>query len=246
MEDQRVGAAIRALRIRKRWRQIDLADRARVSAALVSAVERGRVGKVTLNSLRSIALALDARLDLLLRWQGGDLDRLINVRHNQMGEAVTAFLVGLGWQVMPEVSFSIYGERGVIDLLAWHAPSRTLLVIELKTEIVDPQGLLAVLGRKSRLALQVGHHQGWSPAAVATWSVIAEGSTNRARFARFGHLFGAALPTESRILLRWLRNPSGSVAGASFFSNFSHGGLMKSFATPMRVRRPSGASVERG
>lgn len=36
---------------------------------------------------------------------------------------------------MPEVSFSIYGQRGVIDILAWHAATRSLLVIELKTEM---------------------------------------------------------------------------------------------------------------
>jgi len=41
------------------------------------------------------------------------------------------------WQVFPEVSFSIWGERGVIDLLAWHPGRRALLVIELKTELVD-------------------------------------------------------------------------------------------------------------
>lgn len=50
---------------------------------------------------------------------------------------------------MPEVSFSIYGERGVIDLLAWHGPSRTLLVIELKTEVVDAAEMLGVLDRKT-------------------------------------------------------------------------------------------------
>ena len=42
----------------------------------------------------------------------------------------------------PEVSFSIYGERGVIDILAWHPGRRALLIIELKTDIVDVNELV--------------------------------------------------------------------------------------------------------
>ena len=41
-------------------------------------------------------------------------------------------LQSLGWQTRSEVSYSVYGERGSIDVLAWHAPSRTLLVVEVK------------------------------------------------------------------------------------------------------------------
>lgn len=61
------------------------------------------------------AEALGATLDVVLRWQGGDLDRLLNVRHSQMHESVArSFLNMPGWVIAPEVSFSIYGERGVI------------------------------------------------------------------------------------------------------------------------------------
>jgi len=34
-----------------------------------------------------------------------------------------------GWQPAPEVSFAYFGERGVIDILAFHHPTRRLLVI---------------------------------------------------------------------------------------------------------------------
>ena len=39
------------------------------------------------------------------------------------------------WRLSPEVSFSVYGERGIIDVLAWHPKTKILLVIELKTEV---------------------------------------------------------------------------------------------------------------
>jgi Holliday junction resolvase-like predicted endonuclease len=76
-------------------------------------------------------------VDVTPRWRGGELDRLLNARHAQLSGNVLRWLERSGWQVAPEVSFSIYGERGFIDLFAWHAPTRTLLVIEIKTEIVE-------------------------------------------------------------------------------------------------------------
>lgn len=242
MDDQRVGAAIRAVRIRKRWRQSDVATRAGVSAGLVSGVENGHLGRVTVDALRAICRALDIRLDVLVRWRGGELDRLLNARHNLLGEAVTRHLAACGWQALPEVSFSISGERGVIDLLAWHAPTRTLLVIELKTEIVDPQELLATLGRKSRLAARVAADQGWQPVAVAVWLVLADSSTNRRRVARFSSLFGTRLPAIGREMRRWLREPVGPIAGISFFSHFSQGRLSQKPVTHRRVRVPGVAT----
>jgi hypothetical protein len=63
--------------------------------------------------------------------------------------------------VVPEVSFSIFGERGVIDVLAWHAATRTILVIELKTVIADVNELIGNVDRKRRLAPRVAAERGW-------------------------------------------------------------------------------------
>jgi hypothetical protein len=68
---------------------------------------------------------------------------------------------GPGWSIAPEVSFSIWGERGLIDILAWHAPTRSLLVIELKTAIVDVSGLVGTVDRKRRLAPEIARSRGW-------------------------------------------------------------------------------------
>ena len=43
-------------------------------------------------------------------------------------EHVARLLTAAGWEVAPEVSFSIYGERGVIDVLARHPTAGSLLV----------------------------------------------------------------------------------------------------------------------
>jgi transcriptional regulator with XRE-family HTH domain len=124
MDDMRVGAAFRAVRLRRRWRQQDVADRAGVARSLVSDLERGHFGSVPLARIRAVAATLDIRIDLLTRWRGGELARLLNARHSALNDSVASYLGGLeAWRFAPEVSFSIFGERGSIDILAYHVLS---------------------------------------------------------------------------------------------------------------------------
>jgi transcriptional regulator with XRE-family HTH domain len=164
MDDVRIGTALRTLRFNRRWSQSELARRAGVSQATVSLIERGKFGSTSLRRLRAVCKALDAHLDIKLLWRGGELDRLINRRHSAMHEAAAGMFASLnGWTAVPEVSYSIYGERGVIDILAWHAATRNVLVVELKTEIVDVQELIGRLDQKRRLAPRIARERGWVP-----------------------------------------------------------------------------------
>ncbi len=67
-----------------------------------------------------------------------------------------------------------------IDLLAWHAPTRTLLVIEIKTELVDVGDLLSVMDRKVRLAPEIGAGRRWRPRRVAGLVRPLRGAAGRA------------------------------------------------------------------
>jgi hypothetical protein len=139
--------------------------------------------------------ALDARLDLAARWNAGDLDRLLNARHSAMHELVATTFRELGdWETAPEKSFSIYGERGVIDLLAWHRATRTLLIIEMKTEIVDVNELMAKADQRRRLAAAIGAELGWRPSVVAHWLVVADSRTNRRLWRLIGRSFVPRFP----------------------------------------------------
>ena len=167
MDDAAVGRVYRAVRIRKRLRQVDVALAAQTSQDTVSRLERGAIGGMTVAQIRAIGEAIGVTLDLVPRWRGGELDRLLGARHSALHEAVAARFATLpGWSAVPEVTFSIYGERGAIDVLAWHEPTRTLLVIELKTEIVDVQELIGTLDRKRRLAPKIALERGWRPVTV--------------------------------------------------------------------------------
>lgn len=151
MDDLRVGAALRAIRLRRGLCHEEVAITAGMPRSVVGSAERGRFGRIRIGDLRALAAALDITLDLSIRWQGGDLHRLINARHAAMHEELARRFGALkGWAFEPEVSFSIFGERGVIDGLAWHAASGSLLVIELKTEFVDINDLMGTVDRKRR------------------------------------------------------------------------------------------------
>ena len=228
MDDQQFGAAIRALRLRHRWRQEDLAREARCSRVAVSRIERGHLGEVTLDRIRRIAAVLESRAQLDLRWRGGELARLLDQRHAAMQDQVAARLARLvGWQFVAEASFSVYGERGSIDLLAWHADRQALLIIELKSELLDLQDLLATLDRKRRLAPVIARERGWLPRIVATWVVLEEGHGNRRRVATHGAVLRHAFPADARVMGRWLIRPDTVVAGLSFLT----------IARPMNARR---------
>lgn len=217
MDDQRIGTTLRAIRISKRWRQSDLADRARVSRWIVLRIEHGRLASVPIGKLRSIAAALDARVDAVVRWRGGDLPRLLSARHARMHETMARFFGDLpDWTVEPEVSFSIYGERGIIDILAWHPTRRSLLVIELKTEIVDINDLLGTLDRKRRLAGDIARSRGWQPLAIGTWVVVAPGRSNRRAVAEHATVLRAKLPADGRAIRAWLEEPRGAIDALGF------------------------------
>lgn len=248
MSDQRLGAAFRAVRIRRRWRQTDVATRAGVSRAFISLIERGHIDRVSLGTLRLVAAVLDIRIDIVARWRGGELDRLINARHSALHEAVAISFGALpGWTLRPEVSFAIYGERGVIDIVAWHASSGSLIIIELKSDVIDIQEMVGTLDRKVRLAGQICRERGWpAPKTVSSWLILADQSSNRRRVTRHSAVLRAAFPTDGRAMRRWLNDPAGSVAALSFMAYANLGGAKSVLGGTQRVRRPSVAVAERG
>ncbi len=82
-----------------------------MSSGVVSYLESGVLGGTSLEMLRRVAAELDIRIDVVARWRGGELDRLLNARHSRLAVAFIARLHALGWQVVPEVSFSVCGNQ---------------------------------------------------------------------------------------------------------------------------------------
>lgn len=180
MDLLRIGAIIRAVRIRNGWRQSDVAVRAGVSRTSVGRVEHGRADTLALRTFLAIATALEIRLEIEPRWRGGELGRLLNAGYSAMHEQLAARFARLReWVIQPEVSFAIYGERGIIDILAFHPRTRALLVIELKTDLVDVQALLGSVDRYTRLARRVATDRGWRAAGVSSWVILRDTMTSQ-------------------------------------------------------------------
>jgi transcriptional regulator with XRE-family HTH domain len=238
MDDIRIGNTLRVIRIRKHLRQEDVARRARVSRQLVGRLEGGAVGRYPLDTTRAVAAVLGVRLDVRPRWQGADLDRLVNAAHAELHESVAARLSGLvGWTWLPEVTFAHFGERGVIDILAWHARSRSLLIIELKTELVDPQELVATMHRRVRLGSVIAEAHGWDPVTVSAWVIVRHSRTEKRRLYQHEGLLRQAFPADGRAMRRWLRDPDVRISALSFWTDVTPGGLRHACRPTRRVRR---------
>jgi transcriptional regulator with XRE-family HTH domain len=218
VDDAKLGAAIHAVRIRSKMTQAEVAKVAGVRRYDVSRAEQGKLNHLAVGALRAIAAAVGMWIDLAPNWRGANLERLINGAHAALQEAVLRFLNGIdGWVALPEVSFSIGRERGVIDVLAWHAATRTLLIIELKTLLVDPADLAMTMGRRQRLALEIASTQGWAPVHIATWVIFTDTRTNRRQVTEHRDLLQVLVGLDGRTVKSWLRAPTGPMAALSFW-----------------------------
>jgi transcriptional regulator with XRE-family HTH domain len=204
---------LRALRRRRDWQQVDLAELSGLSQSAISLIERGHWTSLSVKTLRRAFAAVEASFDGLVGWRGGSLDRLLDQRHAALVEQVVAVLRDAGWQVAVEVSYQIYGERGSIDILAIDQASGTALVIEIKTEIASAEETIRRLDAKARLAARVCFERfGWRPRVIARCLVLPEGETHRRRVRALGATFDAAFPMRGRAFRSWLRSPSQPVS----------------------------------
>ncbi|MGC8633061.1 MAG: helix-turn-helix domain-containing protein [Candidatus Limnocylindrales bacterium] len=244
MDEQRLGGALRTLRVRARRTQQEVAVAGGVSRGTVSRVERGHLRSVSVAAVMAVASALDARVDFDLRWRGGQLDRLLDARHAALQQEVMRRLMRApGWVVVPEVSYSISGERGAIDLLAWHAEHGALLVIEIKSQIVDLQDLLRTMDQRRRLAPAIARGRGWPGRAVSTWVAVEDTDANRRRARRHADLLAAAFPAAGPVVRGWLRAPAQPIQALSFVAIAHLGSRTRPLGSPERVRRPRPAML---
>lgn len=217
MDLVRIGLSIRALRRRRGWTQAQLGARARCSGSEISRIERGQ--SRNLDRLERVLGVFGARLALKVLWQGEELDRLLDREHANLVESVVALLAAEDWITIPEATFQVRGERGSIDILAWHPVARVLLVIEVKSVVPDVQATIAGVDRKARIAPDLARERGWDVRATARLLVLPEDRTARRRLDQFAATFDQAFPARTREVRRWLRAPAGPLSGVLLLTN---------------------------
>lgn len=239
MDDLRVGRLLRLLRHHQARRQIDVAQAAGLSQAQVSRLEAGRLDGVPLRSVRALARVLGADVVVTLRWRGGDLDRLADERHAALVGATIRVLAAAGWIGQPEVSYSVFGERGSVDILAWHPGAKVLLIVEVETELTSIEETLRVHDAKVRLAAAIARERfGWDTTLAARLLVLPDTTTARRRVRRHELVLGRAYPDRASLVRRWLRKPTGPLSGLLFLADIRR---MNGSAAPIkrvRVRTP--------
>jgi transcriptional regulator with XRE-family HTH domain len=243
VDDQQLGRLVRSIRLRRGLRQVDVAGVAGLSHGTVSLVERGHIDKLSLAAVRRVAAAVDVRIELTGRWRGGDAERLLSRRHSLLAESFAAFVAAqAGWAAEPEVSFSIYGERGVIDQLLWHQASAHLLVIELKTEFADVNEMLGTFDRKIRLAQAVAVGRGWRPRLVSAWLVVSDTRTNRRHARQHRTLLRSRFRLDGRGLRAFLRDPARTTTGLAFWTDANARSRRREGGRDYARTRPVGAT----
>lgn len=167
------GRVLRMLRLRRNWRQSDVAKKAGISSSAVGRHENGIIGSFPAIEKHAAVFAL--RVDVRMTGRAGDLVRLADEEHARIVEMVAGWFRAHGFQTETEASFSEWGERGRIDLLAFDPSTRTLVIVEVKTQLLDLQKLFGSLNVNERLASTIAKHRGWIVGQTAT--VLATAST---------------------------------------------------------------------
>ena len=238
MDDQRVGRVLRLLRQRRGLTQAQLGREAGVSQALVSLMERGHLESVSLRTLRRVFAVVDARCELCPSWRGGALDRLLDEAHAALVLHRAAALHDAGWTVAIEATYSVYGERGSIDVFAARMPELAVTVEEVKSDLTSLEQLGRKTDEKVRLvrARLCRDRFGFDPVAVGRILVLPDSATARRRVRRLAPALDSMFPARTWDVRRWLRKPIGDIAGILFVADTNLGSGRRDQRGRIRVR----------
>jgi hypothetical protein len=203
---------------------------------MVSLIERGGLEETSLVVIRRVGTALGMSLPFDPHWRGVELSKLLDERHAALLPVAVQRLTALGWLCVPEHTFNEWGERGSVDVFAWHAPLRAVLCVEIKTRLVDLQDLLSTEDRKRRLASTLARKMGWKPLVVGSVVVLPEETWARNALARYRAVFDVKFPLRTVEVRDWLRNPSRDMGGIWFLVYDVPGDPKRRFGGTMRVR----------
>lgn len=243
MEEQRAGKVLRAVRRRRGLTQADLAGLAGVAQQTVSLLERGKASDATLRTVKQVAAPLGITVDLILRWKGPELDRLVDARHAGIVKAVVSRLAP-EWQTVVEYTFNPYGDRGSVDVLAWHAAARVLLLVEVKSEPDSLESVLRSMDVKVRVVPPlIARERGWRVRSLGAVLVLPDETTARRAVARMSPIFDVALPARSVAVRGWLREPACPMRGIWFLADTPTRRVVRNPGSAGRVCRPRGAYV---
>lgn len=239
MDDIRAGRILRSLRRRRGWTQSDLAAQAGLSQQAVSLIERGHGATLAGRTLQRVFGALDARWEPVVSWRGGALDRLLDEDRSRLVTAMASRLRERGWTIEIEATYSSFGERGSIDVLAGREPRRAVLSVEVKSELTSVEATLRKIDEKDRLVRrQICRDRfGFEPTSTGRLLVLPATDATRRRVRSSAVVLDAALPARGLMVRRWLAEPREDLSGIWMIANTNGRGTTRAGGGPSRVWR---------
>ncbi len=219
MDDVKAGLQVRAVRLNRGLRQVEVAAAARTSRQTVSRLGRGELTGMTVGTIRRVSRALGMPPLATLGWRGAEMAELLDAGHARLVDEVVSRLRQDGWQTTAEHTFNSLGERGSVDVLGWRSGSGVLLLMEVKTRIVDLGDLLSTLDRKRRVVPGL-----WAAEKLVTVQsvgvvvVLPDCAASRRAIHRHAATFESSFPARTVDVRRWLANPAGNLRGVWFLT----------------------------
>jgi transcriptional regulator with XRE-family HTH domain len=196
-----VAFAVGNIRRALGWTQAELGRRAGVSQAFVSMVENMRVSDLTFDSATRLLEVMGARLTVGVSAPVlADREPQRDPAHVRCTSYVVARLKQAGWQTTTEVEIGGDRSRGWIDVLAYHAQYRLVVVIEVKTEARDLGAIERTLGWYEREAWAAARRLGWQPSRVVGCLLLLATEMNEARIGDNHAAFSAGFPIRATSL----------------------------------------------
>jgi transcriptional regulator with XRE-family HTH domain len=196
------------------WSRRELARRARLSRHVVDRIENATAVPSLLAIARlfetlGIEAELATRAPFLL-----DGTRQKDAAHARCSAYVHRRLRRHGLLVEREIEIVHGRTHGWIDLLAFESASRTLVVVEIKTQIEDVGHLERTIGWYERQSWVACRRLRWRPTRVVSWLVILDTDAVETRLAANKEAVRLAFPERAAAVHRWLKDPTASPAPA--------------------------------
>ena len=177
-----IAATILEARRSRGWSQRRLAHAVGLSQTLVSAIERAMLPDLPITTAVRVLRALDIPFDLRLVAPLSTRP-VRDAAHARCVAYVARRLEAHGFLVKTEVDVGGPGWFGSIDVLAYHPGSHILLVIDVKTELLDLGELQRQIARYERAAWDAARALGWRPRAVTGTALVLATDANDRRMA---------------------------------------------------------------
>ena len=208
-----VGTIIRDGREVRGLTKSALAERVGISRQMVGSVERGDANP----SLETIARLLDGTgvdIDLVVR---GSVRigprRQGDAAHARCSPHVQRRFESEGWLTAREVRIEQGRYVGWIDLLAFHPPTGTLLIIEIKTEIHDFGDIERSMDWYARGAWDAARRLGWRPKRVGSWLLVLATGAAEERIVANRQAIESAFPLRADAMTTLVADPASGVVG---------------------------------